>query len=189
MRSKENLFKGRTFSVGSEIGEGQISFPATVLESYGNLCLVEVKKAYEKGPFSEFRIFNVGLTGSGEEMLVPAPINFETKEGVPARRMGTEEETRAIFERMVSKMVLQDSEAELSKDRQIKSSAAKEEAVKLKADNLDFVANKLTEANSKLKEWIEGQPAGKALKQNEVRDLIAEILLLEKFQTILKHAR
>ena len=187
MKDKEDLYKNRVFSVASEIGEGRISFPATVEESYGTLCLVLVRKAYERGPFSEYGIFNIGLFGKeNEEALISAPVNFELKDGAPARRAGSEKEVREIYERMVSKMIIADSEAELSKDHQIRDTEAKGKAQKLKADNNYFVKNKVTEVTLELKELLKSQSVEKIISDKKFKEKVSELLLLEKFQTILK---
>jgi hypothetical protein len=189
MKDKENLFKGRVFSIASAIGEGQITHPATVLESYGNLCLVRVRKAFTRGQFNELGIFTIGISGDNEEMLIPARIDFETKDGAPIRRQGADEETRAMFERMVSKMQLADSESELSKDRKIKESLQKEKADRLKAENNAFINARLSEITIELKEALKTNSVEKVLSDKKTKDLAFQLLLLEKVQTLLKSLR
>jgi hypothetical protein len=179
MKDKENLFKGRFFSVASEIGEGKLSHPATVLESYGNLCLVRVTKAFTRGQFNELAIFTIGISGDNEEMLIPAHVDFETKDGAPIRRQGTDQETRAMFERMVSKMQLADSEAELSKDRKIKETLAKEKAAKIKAENFQFVKDSQGQIINELRELVSTNKIEMLLNDKKTKELISNYNSME----------
>lgn len=172
MKSQENLFKGKIYSIGSEIGQGTIRHRAEVLESYNFLCLVRVQKAYTTGPFFEFGIYKIGYVGEHEEMLMSTVVDFETREGAPARRAGTEAETRGMFTRMVDKMKLQDSENELSKDRKIKETEAKEKADQLKAENFQFVKDSQDKIVTELRELVSTNKIEKLINENKVKDLV-----------------
>jgi hypothetical protein len=120
MKSKEGNYKNRTFPVSSPIGGGKINFPGLVLESYGHVCLVEEKKAYTQGRFRQLGIYKVMLYGVGEEQIVPMQIDYEMREGAPARHAAPDQEVREMYEKIIGKMMIADSEEEIKKDRQIR---------------------------------------------------------------------
>ncbi|MCJ7449522.1 MAG: hypothetical protein MUO72_17740 [Bacteroidales bacterium] len=182
MKDKENIYKNRIFSVTSEIGQGQLPHRATVLESYGFVCLVKVQKAYISGGFSEYGIYRIMLDANGVEILQSMMINYETTQGLPSRYGAPEAEVKAKFDKIKGQMQLADSEAEVAKDRKIKEDQARQEVEKVKIENFTFIKSELNEINIKLKELIKDQPAKKSFNDKTIRGLITDLYTLEQIR-------
>lgn len=126
LKNVTDHFKGRVFSIGSAIGEGQISHPVKVLQSYDFLCLCEVKKAYVSGQFREHLIGKIFLKGDGEEGFIPSTIDYETQPNMPPRYAAPESVVRARYEKMVDAAKLAFFEAEVRESRQAREAKERE---------------------------------------------------------------
>lgn len=185
MKSKENLFKNRMFSICSEIGQGKIEHRAKVLESYGIICLVEIQKGYVSGSFLEYGIFKIWVDKDKQEQLLPVNVDYEKSPNMPARYGGSKDEVFAMFEKLKSKMQLQESEDELRKDRKIKEDAKIEAERQKKAENLNFCKTRMDAILIELRENCRDNEVKKLLSDKNVRELMNEYYFLEKIKTCL----
>lgn len=186
MKDKEDIFKGKKFQLTGPIGEGKIPYPGLILQSYGNVCLVEEKPAYTSGPFRQYSIGRVVKGNEGTEHLNPLVVDYETNPKLPPRYGAPKNEVFEMFERIVSKMRLRDSEDELKKDRAIKETLAKEAADNLKRGKFLFVKNRLLEIDQELKKLLDGSDIKNMSSDKNVLTLVSESGVLEKMKSILK---
>jgi len=181
MKHKEDLFKGRTFTISSVIGQGRLPHKATVIQSYGFMCLCRIEKAFISGGFNELGIFKIVKNGDGTEILQDAHIDYGSPEAnVPSRYSAPDSEVMTKWERIISAMKVRDSEADIVKDRKIREDQAKAEAEKLKTENIIFAKTRQSEINAELSELVKVKPVRKLMTDKKVRELVFDSFIIEK---------
>lgn len=176
-------WKNKIFQINASFGKG-IPFPAKVLQSYDFLCLCEVTKAFETGPYRELLIAKVGFAANGEPFLSPVPVDFETRQGFPARSLGTDEETREMFDRMVAMSKTEFYESEVRRSRKQRELEAQREAESLRLANISYIKDRQAEINSRLSELCAGGEVKKLASNKKIIALLNENFILESLKKI-----
>jgi len=187
MKHKEDIYKNQTFTISSAIGQGHLGHKATVVGSYGHMCLCKIEKAFISGGFDELGIFKIVKDSAGTEILQDAHIDYSSPgPNVPSRYSAPDSEVMTKWERIISAMKVKDSEADIVSDRRKRENAEKEASEKLKTENIQYIKTKLSEIESQLKELFAGQTVKKLSGNKQVRDLITDMAVLEKLQTLIR---
>jgi len=185
MKSKEDNFKGRKFTLSMRIGNQAIPYPGLVMESYGNLCLVQEQKASTTGTFHSYGIYTAGKANDGTDQLHALMINYQKDPNGPDLYGAPKAEVFAKYQDLVMAARLKESEDELKASQKARDDKAKAEFEKLRAENFQFIKSKQEEL-FELKGKLKGQKIEKLLADKKTREILLDSLIIEKLKTLLR---
>jgi len=186
MKHKENIYKDRTFTISSAIGQGRLPHKATVVESYGHMCLCKIKKAYVLGGFDELAIFKIVKNGDGIEILQDAHIDYSSPgANVPSLYSAPDNEVMIRWDRIVSAAKVADSEADIISDRRKRENAEREATEKQIHENQQYIKARFAEIDGSLKESCNGKNVKKLATDKKIIALINEGYILEKIKSLI----
>ena len=73
---KMNDYVGKSYPLVMGINGRPFEYKGVVIESYGNLCLVEEQRAYVQGKYNQYGIYRLIKDNDGKESLNPLLIDY-----------------------------------------------------------------------------------------------------------------
>jgi len=147
---KENIYQGKRYTLTMNINEAPIDYPASVLASYGNLCLVEEQRAYTAGPYNQYGIYRVLKNIDSIDYLDNLMIDYSKDPLGPRQDAAPNEVVKAKFDTMVAQIKL--------------AKARAEEVAKHKAEAAEIAGAAKQAADKREAEYIKRQDAITALQ-------------------------
>jgi hypothetical protein len=188
METKEKLknvtdfYKGRVFSLSSEIGEGQLNHKATCLKSYNYILLCKVKKSFTTGEFYETNIFKIVLDQDGEEVLQGMKIDYETALNMPSKYSASDDVVQSKFNDIVSQLQLKFFGSEVASSRKKRESELKDATEKIRMDNIAYIKTRQAEIYTALVEKCAGIEVKKLAGDGGIVLLLSEYTTLDNLK-------
>jgi len=182
LKNVTDFYKGRTFSLSSEIGEGKLTHRATCLKSYDYILLCRVQKSFSTGEWHETNIFKIVLDQDGEEVLQGMKIDYETALNMPSKYNASDNVVEEKFNDIVSKMKVKGFEEGVVANRKKRESEAKESVEALRLSNIAYIKQRQAEIYSELLELCTGIPVQKLADDKKIIGLISENSVLESLK-------
>jgi hypothetical protein len=73
---KMNDYVGKSYPLVMGINGRPFEYKGVVIESYGNLCLVEEQRAYVQGKYNQYGIYRLVKNNDGKESLSKLVIDY-----------------------------------------------------------------------------------------------------------------